>query len=278
MEKQKIVGIKFEELGQVYYFNPKELNLKKNDRVIVETSRGQDVGIVAIENTFIESEKLVEPLKDVIRMVNEKDLKHLEHLEEKNLFAEKKAKALASQYNLDMSITNAKYEYDESKVVISFTAEDRVDFRELVKDLARQLHTRIELKQIGIRDEAKIVGGIGPCGRELCCRKFLSDIGKVSIKMAKNQGISLNPTSINGVCGRLMCCLGYENDTYVELLQQMPKLGAKVKTKDGIGNVCYNDLLKQIVSVKFKKPDESFEINDYPLNDIEVLEKGNDDE
>lgn len=274
MEKQKIVGIKFEEncSGKVYYFDPVSLNLKVNDKVIVETTHGLSLGFVAFIDRFVEQRELVEPLKKVIRIANEKDIQHIKKLHEKEIFAVSEAKRLSKQLKLDMQIVNAEYTFDESKVTINFTADDRVDFRDLVKMLAGALKTRIELRQVGTRDKAKILGGIGLCGKEVCCKQFLSDFEKVNIKMAKNQGISLNPNNINGVCGRLLCCLAYENDQYVELIKLMPKLTSKVKTKDGIGTVVYNDLMKKLVSVKFVDDKENFHIVDYPLEEITLLE------
>ena len=182
------------------------------------------------------------------------------------------AKKFSAQLKLDMQIVNAEYAFDESKVTINFTADDRVDFRDLVKILAGAIKTRIELRQVGARDKAKILGGIGLCGREVCCKRFLPDFEKVNIKMAKNQGISLNPNNINGVCGRLLCCLSYENEQYVELIKLMPKLNSKVSTKDGVGTVVYNDLLKKLVSVKFIDDKDNFHIEDYPLEEISLVE------
>ncbi|MBQ0017234.1 MAG: stage 0 sporulation family protein [Clostridiales bacterium] len=274
MEQQKIVGVKFEEGGKVYYFDPQNVEYKKDTKVIVETSRGIELGTIMLENELIDANKLAEPLKKVIRVATEKDLKVAEKLKEKEKNAVSEAKRLSEKFKLDMSIVDAEYTFDESKVIISFTSDGRVDFRELVKELAYTLHARIELRQVGIRDEAKMLGGIGLCGKEVCCKQFLSDFDKVSIKMAKNQGISLNPTNINGICGRLLCCLAYENDTYVELLNEMPKLNSKVKLKTGEeGTVVYNNLLKKLVSVKVVHSDESFTIDDYKLEDIEVIKR-----
>lgn len=277
MEKQTIVGVKFEEnsCGKVYYFDPASLNFKVGDKVIVETTHGLSLGFVAFSEKQIDQSELVEPLKKVIRKANEKDLQNVKKLHEKEIFAVSEAKRLSGQLKLDMQIVNAEYAFDESKVTINFTADDRVDFRDLVKMLAGALKTRIELRQVGTRDKAKILGGIGLCGKEVCCKQFLSDFEKVNIKMAKNQGISLNPNNINGVCGRLLCCLAYENDQYVELIKLMPKLTSKVKTKDGVGIVVYNDLMKQLVSVRFNDDKDNFHIEDYPLNEITLLDNDN---
>ncbi len=277
MEKQKIVGVKFEgaNSGKIYYFSPNNLDLKLNDSVIVETSMGLSMGTVALDVREIDEAELVEPLKKVIRKATEKDFQTKHRLTLREKTAVEEAKKLSQKLKLDMSIISSEFTFDESKVIINFTAENRVDFRELVKMLAGVLKTRIELRQVGARDKAKLLGGIGPCGRELCCKKFLSDFEKVNIKMAKNQNVSLSPSNINGLCGKLKCCLAYENEQYIELINKMPKLSSKVKTKDGEGVVVYNDLLKQIVSVKIVKQDDNFEINDYNLSDIEVLEKAN---
>ena len=274
MEKQEIVGVKFngENTGKVYYFSPNGIECHLEQKVIVETSHGLSYGFIAIPNKTIDANELVEPLKKVVRLANEKDLKTIKRLKEKEKEAVLEAKKTSESLKLDMSIIDAEYAFDESKVIITFTSDGRVDFRELVKLLAASLKTRIELKQVGIRDKAKILGGIGPCGREVCCKRFLTDFEKVNIKMAKNQGISLTPNNINGICGRLMCCLNYENDQYVELIRIMPSLNSKVKTKDGEGTVVYNNLLKKLVSVKIFKDSENYEILDYPLEEITVLE------
>ena len=272
MAEQKIVGVKFEgtEHGKIYYFDPQNLDLKLNDRVIVETSHGLAMALIAFENRMIDEKELVEPLKKVIRKATPKDFDIQKKLKEKEKFAVSEARKLSERLKLDMNIVNAEYAFDESKVIINFTSDGRVDFRELVKMLAGTLRTRIELRQVGIRDKAKMLGGIGPCGKEVCCKQFLRDFEKVNIKMAKNQGISLNPNNINGLCGRLMCCLAYENDQYVELINMMPKLGSTVITQDGKGKVVYNDLLKQIVSVKIFKDSDNYSINDYPLAELNL--------
>lgn len=277
MEKQKIVGIKFDgsNSGKIYYFSPNNLNLKLNTKVIVETSMGLSMGVVAIENSEIDDSKLIEPLKNVIRIATDKDIQTEKRLKEKEKIAVAEAKKLSEKLNLEMSIINAEYTFDESKVIINFSADNRIDFRELVKMLAGILKTRIELRQVGTRDKAKLLGGIGSCGRELCCKRFLSDFEKVNIKMAKNQNVSLNPSNINGLCDRLKCCLAYENEQYIELLNQMPKLNSKVKTKNGDGVVVYNNLLKKIVTVKVFKPNGEYDINDYELDTIQVLDKEN---
>ncbi len=275
MAEQKIVGVKFEGSygGKVYYFSPQNNEYKVGDKVIVETSHGLSAGEIAIANKMIDEKELLEPLKRVVRKCNQNDLKTLERLKEKEQKALQCAKRQSEKLKLKMQIVDSEYAFDESKVIISFTADDRVDFRELVKQLAGELKTRIELRQVGIRDKAKMLGGIGPCGREVCCKRFLRDFEKVNIKMAKNQGISLNPTNINGLCGRLMCCLTYENDQYVELIKIMPKLNSIVKTKDGEGVVVYNNLLKKQVSVKIFRGENDYDILDYDLEEIEPVNK-----
>lgn len=277
MAEQKIVGIKFEgtDHGKIYYFDPQKLELKQNDKVIVETAHGLAMAVVAFENRMIDSSELVEPLKRVVRQASSKDLEIEKKLKEKEKFAVSEAKKLSEKFKLDMQIVNAEYAFDESKVIINFTSDGRVDFRDLVKALAGILKTRIELRQVGIRDKAKMLGGIGPCGREVCCKRFLRDFEKVNIKMAKNQGISLNPSNINGLCGRLMCCLSYENDQYVDLINKMPKLGSVVTTKDGKGTVVYNDILKEIVSVKISRNGDNYAVNDYPLAEINMEKEDN---
>lgn len=275
MEKQKIVGVKFEgaNSGKIYYFSPNNLEFNKNDIVICETSIGLSLGTIVLPNGEVDEAELVEPLKNVLRKATEKDMQIQAHLNSKEKNAVELAKKFSNQLGLEMSIIDAEYTFDESKVIVTFTADNRVDFRELVKMLAGALKTRIELRQVGTRDKAKILGGIGPCGRELCCKRFLPDYEKVNIKMAKNQNVSLNPSNLNGLCGRLKCCLAYENEQYIEMLNKMPRLNSLVKTKDGSGVAVYNDLLKEIVSVKISKPNDEFEIVDYPLSEIEIVEQ-----
>lgn len=266
----KVVGVRFQKAGKIYYFDPKDLKLKINDSVVVENSRGIELGFVAENIKEIEESELTEELMPVVRIANKKDLSNYEKNNEKSIEALSKAKELVNKYNLQMKLVDAEYTLDGSKVVINFTCEDRVDFRDLVKDLASILKTRIELRQIGIRDQAKIVGAIGNCGKECCCKMYLSDFDKVSIKMAKTQNLSLNPTKISGVCGRLMCCLSYENEYYSEVVTKMPKLNNKVKTKDGIGTVVYNDILKEKVNVKFVS-DDNVKIVTYGIDEIKIV-------
>ena len=266
-----VVGVKFKKAGKVYYFSPNNLKLKLDTAVVVENARGLELGYIAEELKQIdESELNGEELLPVLRIATKKDLENNAKNKAKEGDALLKGGGGGNKFELNMKLVDAEYTLDGSKVIISFTCEDRVDFRDLVKDLASVLKTRIELRQIGIRDQAKIVGAIGNCGKECCCKMYLTDFDKVSIKMAKTQNLSLNPTKISGVCGRLMCCLSYENEFYSEVMSRMPKLNSKVKTKDGVGQVIYNDVLKERVTVKFVV-DDTVKIDNYSINDIKVM-------
>lgn len=263
----KVVGVKFNNSGKLYYFMPCDEQLEKGMQVVVETARGKEIGMLATGVYEEDENNLVLPLTQVVRVATEKDLSKMAELNKKREWVFAETEKVVKKYNLDMKIVDACFTLDGQKVIIDFVCEDRVDFREMVKDLASSLKMRIELRQIGIRDQAKIVGGIGECGKECCCKQYLNDFDKVSIKMAKNQGLSLNTSKISGICGRLMCCLAYENDYYSEISAKMPKLNAKVKTKDGEGTVVFNNLLKQLVSVKFIN-DDSVKIVEYPLSEV----------
>ncbi len=267
---KNIIGVRFKKLGKIYFFNPKGLRIRKGDKVIVETTQGEEYGEVVIPNRRVEDDKIVTPLKKVIRIATYKDHKHFNECKriEKDAFniCQKKIK----QHKLNMNLTDVEYKFDNSKILFYFTADGRVDFRELVKDLASIYKIRIELRQIGVRDEVKRIGGNGVCGRELCCCTFLSDFEAVSIKMAKEQNVSLNPSKISGNCGRLMCCLKYENDVYEEKLKQLPHLGAIVKTKDGEGEIDNLEILKEKVRVKIKDG-EGYFYKKYDVKDIEVI-------
>ena len=252
----EVIGVRFKEVGKIYYFDPDGQELKKGDRVIVETVRGVECGEVALENREISDEEIVKPLKKLIRKADEKDLRTLEEnkKKEKNAFGICQKKI--ADHKLDMKLVDVEYTFDGGKVLFYFTADGRVDFRELVKDLAGVFRTRIELRQIGVRDESKMIGGLGICGRPFCCRSFLGDFQPVSIKMAKEQGLSLNPTKISGTCGRLMCCLKYEQNAYEYLLKITPKPGAIVETAEGAGTVVDFSLLTGTLKVKLhNKPD-----------------------
>lgn len=267
---QEIVGIRFKKLGKIYFFEPDGIKLKKGQNAIVETARGLELGEVAVENRMMDEEKIVMPLKKVIRIATEEDEK---------IFAENEAKAKEAfvvceekikKHGLDMKLIDVEYTFDTSKLLFYFTADGRIDFRELVKDLAAVYKTRIELRQIGVRDEVKMLGGYGMCGRELCCCNHLGDLNPVSIKMAKEQGLSLNPSKISGVCGRLMCCLKHEQEVYEEKLQRLPNVGALVKTPDGKGVVEDVQVLKEIITVKIEKGEEKIK-KTFHIDEVEIL-------
>ena len=267
---KNIIGVRFKKLGKIYFFNPKGLKVKKGDKVIVETTQGEEYGEVMIPNRFVNDEKIVAPLKKVIRLANNKDNKHYEECRKKEKEAFKICQKKIKQHNLKMTLTDVEYKFDDSKILFYFTADGRIDFRELVKDLAAIYKTRIELRQIGVRDEVKRIGGNGVCGRELCCCTFLRDFEAVSIKMAKEQNMSLNPSKISGNCGRLMCCLKYESNVYEDKLERLPNVGAIVKTEDGEGEVDNIETLKEIVRVKIKDGD-SYIYKKYPVSEIKVI-------
>ena len=252
---KNIIGVRFKKLGKIYFFNPKGLKIKQGDKVIVETSQGEEYGEVVIPNRKVEDDKILTPLKKVIRIANYRDHKHFNDCKriEKDAFniCQKKIK----EHKLDMNLIEVEYKFDNSKILFYFTADGRIDFRDLVKDLASIYKIRIELRQIGVRDEVKRIGGNGVCGRELCCCTFLSDFEAVSIKMAKEQNVSLNPSKISGNCGRLMCCLKYEDEAYQEKLKRLPRVGALVKTQDGEGEIDNIEILKERVRVKIKDGD-----------------------
>jgi len=273
---QKVVGVKFSQTGKVYLFNPNNIKLDMLDDVVVDSAVGLSYGTVYVIKDIDESD-LKEPLKDVVRKATEADKKKYLELKEKaskDIFV---VREKVKKLGLDMKIVSAQYSLDATKIIIDFSAEDRVDFRELLKELASALKVRIELHQVGQRDEVKIKGGIGPCGEICCCNRFLKDFEHVTVKMAKNQGLSLNPVKISGLCGRLMCCLAYENKTYEETLKKMPKINSEIETPKGKGIVVYNDILRERVSVKIKSNDDSFVVYDFGLNEfdgpIQVVEK-----
>ena len=240
----EIIGVRFKDGGKVYYFNPNGVPVQVGQHVIIETSKGIEFGECALANTMVDEMELIAALRPMLRIATEEDLKRVEanRQNEKKAFAICQEKIL--EHKLEMKLVEVKYNFDGSKILFFFTADGRVDFRHLVKDLAAVFRTRIELRQIGVRDEAKIMGGLGICGRPFCCTQFLNDFQPVSIKMAKTQNISLNPTKISGVCGRLMCCLKYEQDAYEDLLKDTPKLESLVETPDGVGVVNQVQLLR----------------------------------
>lgn len=246
----KVVGVKFRNTGKTYFFDPQDLEIEQGESVIVATARGVEFGTVSLGITKMKREDLSKPLKPVLRIANEED--HKQHIENESRKDETMAicQELVQKRNLDMKLVDVEFTISGNKVIFYFTADGRVDFRELVKDLASVFHMRIELRQVGSRDEAKMLGGIGSCGKSLCCTTWLSDFQPVSIKMAKNQNLSLNPTKISGVCGRLMCCLKYENDLYTKLRDGIPDNGEKVGTPDGMGKVFDTNILEETVRVR----------------------------
>ena len=264
----KVVGVRFRNAGKIYYFDPLQFNIQKNDHVIVETARGVEYGLVLIEPREVEDDRIVQPLKPVLRVaLPEDDEKEVQNkLKEKEAFHVCLEKI--EKHQLDMKLVDAEYTFDNNKLLFYFTADGRIDFRELVKDLASVFRTRIELRQIGVRDETKILGGIGICGRPLCCHTFLSEFAPVSIKMAKEQNLSLNPTKISGVCGRLMCCLKNEQETYEYLNGRLPSIGDHVTTSDNLrGDVQSVNVLRQKVKVIVEVNGEK-DIREYAVDDL----------
>ena len=233
----EVIGVKFKEGGKVYYFDPNGITAKADEAVIVETARGLECGVVAVANREVAEEEIVKPLKQVVRLATAKDVAQMEENRKREAHAFEVCQQKILDHKMDMKLVDVEYTFDNSKILFYFTADGRVDFRDLVKDLASVFRTRIELRQIGVRDEAKMLGGLGICGRVFCCSSFLSDFQPVSIKMAKEQGLSLNPTKISGTCGRLMCCLKYEQNAYEDLLRTTPRVGAAVNTPEGPGTV-----------------------------------------
>ena len=267
---KNIVGVRFKKLGKIYFFNPKEITVKKGDFVIVETAQGEEYGEVLIANRHVENEQILKPLKEVIRIATNKDIKHYADCKKKEKEAFKVCEKKIKEHRLEMTLTDVEYKFDNSKILFYFTADGRVDFRELVKDLASIYKTRIELRQIGVRDEVKRIGGNGVCGRELCCCSFLRNFETVSIKMAKEQNLSLNPAKVSGNCGRLMCCLKYEEEAYKDKLKRLPNVGAIVKTEEGVGEVESVETLKEQIRVKIKDGDGWLHKR-YGISDITII-------
>ena len=266
----KVVGVRFKTAGKIYYFDPDKIDVKFNDFVVVETVRGVEFGHVVLGPKEISEDEIVSPLKKVLRIALDDDFEVHRENKKKAEEALKICQEKVHEHGLRMKLVDVEYTFDNNKVIFYFTADGRVDFRELVKDLASIFRTRIELRQIGVRDEAKTVGGIGPCGRKVCCKQFLGEFEPVSIKMAKEQSLSLNPTKISGLCGRLMCCLKYEQDTYEELLVKMPQVGAIATTKDGKGTIVSTYTLLERVKIKVKMEDDSEEFLYYQIEEIEL--------
>ena len=264
----KVVGIRFQRAGKIYYFDPLDYDLETAMHVIVETARGVEMGTVLIPPKEVDDDKVVQPLKPVIRIATDDDEKVIEKNKEKEAEAYVICKEKIAKHGLDMKLVAAEYTFDNNKLLFYFTADGRIDFRELVKDLASVFRTRIELRQIGVRDETKMLGGIGICGRELCCRSYLTDFVPVSIKMAKEQNLSLNPTKISGVCGRLMCCLKNEQETYEYLNSRLPSVGDSVITPTGMhGEVSGVNVLRQLVKVVVDNGEEK-ELQEYAVDDL----------
>ena len=270
----EVIGVRFKEVGKVYYFDPDGKKLKLNDTVIVETSRGVECGVIAIANKEISDEEIVHPLKKLIRTATKEDLKHLEDNRRKEKEALKICEQKVAEHGLGMKLVDVEYTFDNSKILFYFTADGRVDFRALVKDLAAVFRTRIELRQIGVRDESKMLGGLGVCGRPFCCSLFLGEFHPVSIKMAKEQGLSLSPTKISGTCGRLMCCLKYEQDAYTDLLKRTPKVGAIVKTPMGRGLVTETNLITQTLKVKMDNTPDDAVPQTFKVKEVRLVKAG----
>ena len=268
-----VVGVRFKEVGKVYYFEPTQDSFALNDKVIVETVRGVECGEIAMEPKEISDEEIVKPLKKIIRKANEADLKKMEENKKKEAEAFRICEQKIAKHKLDMKLVSVEYTLDGSKILFYFTADNRVDFRELVKDLAGVFRTRIELRQIGVRDEAKMLGGLGMCGRPFCCSSYMGDCQPVTIKMAKEQGLSLNPVKISGTCGRLMCCLKYEQESYEHLLAVTPKVGAVVDTKEGRGTVVEANLLTGILKVQLERNPNAAPVSVH-RRDARVLKDG----
>lgn len=273
----KVVGVKFRKPGKIYFFDTGDLDVRNGDNVIVETTMGQEFGTVTINTRELDESKIEKNLRKIIRIANKEDRKH----QEDNLKNEKKAFDICNkkikEHNLNMNLVETRYIFDNSKLLFYFTADGRIDFRDLVKDLAGIFRTRIELRQIGVRDEIKRMGGNGICGRELCCCSFLNNFDTVSIKMAKEQNLSLNTAKITGNCGRLMCCLKYEQNVYEDKMNKLPKIGAIVSTENGEGTVEGIEVLNEILKIKLKDEDDNYYYKKYNASDIKVIKDGKSD-
>ncbi|MEE3493230.1 PSP1 domain-containing protein [Ruminococcus sp.] len=270
----EVIGVRFKEGGKVYYFDPDRNKLRIGDIVIVETSRGIECGTVAIANKQVADDEIVHPLKKLIRKATKEDRRRLEENKRKEKEALKICEQKVAEHGLEMKLVDVEYTFDNSKILFYFTADGRVDFRALVKDLASVFRTRIELRQIGVRDESKMLGGLGVCGRPFCCSSFLGEFHPVSIKMAKEQGLSLSPTKISGTCGRLMCCLKYEQEAYTDLIKRTPKVGAIVKTPLGKGLVVETNLLARTLKVKMDNTPDDAAPQSFKVKEVRVV-KGN---
>ena len=263
-----VAGIRFKKAGKVYYFDPSGVWPNPGDPVIVETVRGIEMGETVTGSREVDDSSLVAPLKKIIRIATPQDVKHAEECAAREQGALDICAKKIAAHKLDMKLVDAEFTFDDTKLIFYFTANGRVDFRELVKDLAGVFKMRIELRQIGVRDEAKMLGGLGACGRPICCGAFLNDFQPVSIRMAKDQSLSLNPTKISGQCGRLMCCLKYEQENYEKILKKLPKVGREIMTPDGVGTVTEIAVIREKVKVRMRQPDDTFDIREYPLDQV----------
>ncbi len=273
----KTVGVRFKKAGKIYYFDPEDQEIALDDNVIVETIRGIEFGTAVLGIREVDESEIVAPLKKVLRVATEEDKRIYEVNKKKEKDAFQVCLQKIQQHSLDMKLIDVEYTFDNNKIIFYFTADGRVDFRELVKDLAAVFKTRIELRQIGVRDEAKMIGGIGPCGKSLCCSTHLGEFAPVSIKMAKEQSLSLNPTKISGICGRLMCCLKYEQEAYECARKIMPKVGALVDTPDGRGEVIHSNILKEVVKVMLELVEGNMRVvRDFSVKDIVQIKPGKD--
>ena len=269
----KVTGIRFKKMGKIYYFDPGDLKLESGMHAVVETSRGIEYGLVVIASKEVSEDKIVAPLKRVLRIATAEDDKTVENNKKKEAEAMEVCRQKIEKHNLDMKLIDVEYTFDHNKILFYFTAEGRIDFRELVRDLAAVFKTRIELRQIGVRDEAKMVGGLGICGRVLCCNSYMGDFEPVSIKMVKEQNLSLNPTKISGTCGRLMCCLKNEQAVYESLSKHTPSVGSIVETPEGKGNVTSANVLKGIVTVAIGEEDKT--LKDFSVKEVKILKRNN---
>lgn len=274
---KEVVGIKFKKPGKIYFFDPAGLKLNLQDMVIADTANGEEFAKIAMANKLMPDEKIIEPLRKVIRLANKKDIKQNEENKAKEREAFNIAIEKIKKHKLPMKLIDVEYKFDRTKILFYFTADGRIDFRELVKDLAAIFKTRIELRQIGVRDEVRRMGGNGICGRKLCCCSFLNNFDAVSIKMAKEQNMSLNPSKISGLCGRLMCCLKYEQEAYEDKLQRLPKVGSIVGTLDGEGVVDNVEILKENVRVKFED-DDGYHYKKYKAEEVKVIKESETEE
>ena len=271
-----VVGVRFKSAGKVYFFDPAGHVIEEGDKVIVETARGMEFGIVSSGPRNVKENDIVKPLKKVVRIANEKDIARNEENMKKRSEALRICQEKVTRHNLDMKLVDVEYTFDNNKIIFYFTADGRVDFRELVKDLASVFRMRIELRQIGVRDEAKMLGGVGCCGRGLCCHEWMNDFHPVSIKMAKTQNLSLNPVKISGICGRLMCCLKYENDVYTELKKGMPQMGDRIKIKEGVAVVTESNILEEKIKCRLieEEADKESGFPEKLSQEVYILGKG----